>query len=369
MLPSTASSAAVAVMRMAAASLSRRAFSAQAAPASAAASGSRASWFGAVEMAPRDPILGITEKFLADKSPDKINLGVGAYRDDEGRPVVLDCVREAERRVAGKEFMEYLPIGGLRAFVDQSVRLAFGDAVADSGTVAAVQSLSGTGSCRLMAEFQRRFMPGTKALIPASTWPNHYNIWRDAGVPHDTYRYLDSSAPAPRLDFDGLVEDLRAAPDGSLVLLHAVAHNPSGCDPTEEQWRRLSKEIAAKRHFPFFDCAYQGFASGDCDRDAAALRMFVADGHAVGLAQSYAKNMGLYGQRIGAFAIVCASKDEAARVESQMKVLGSGFCFLGDEAGGGEAGGRAATGGGQHCPDCWRHRNTQHNTNTTTAQQ
>ncbi|KAI8468621.1 MAG: pyridoxal phosphate-dependent transferase [Monoraphidium minutum] len=270
-------------------------------------------------MAPRDPILGVTEKFLADPAPHKINLGVGAYRNDAGQPVVLDCVREAERRIGGSHFMEYLPIGGLKDFVTESVKLAYGDACPDLSTVAAVQSLSGTGSCRLMAEFQRRYLPHSQVYIPVPTWSNHHSIWKDAGVPQATYRYYKPSTRG--LDLEGLLEDAKAAPSGSVFLLHACAHNPTGVDPTPEEWSAISKLMLEKGHFPFFDMAYQGFASGDCDRDSAAIRTFVNDGHRVGVSQSYAKNMGLYGQRVGCFSIICDSKDEAARVESQMKLV------------------------------------------------
>ncbi|WIA37238.1 hypothetical protein OEZ86_014186 [Tetradesmus obliquus] len=291
-------------------------------------------WFSHVEMAPRDPILGVTEKFLADKNPDKINLGVGAYRDDNGQPVVLESVREAERRVAGSHFMEYLPIGGLRDFVSEylpigglrdfvseSVKLAYGDdsPVVAAGQVAAVQSLSGTGSCRLFAEFQRRFMPHSSVYIPVPTWSNHHNIWRDAGVAQKGYRYYKPETRG--LDFEGLMEDIKNAPNGSVFLLHACAHNPTGVDPTPEQWQAMSKLMLDKSHFAFFDMAYQGFATGDCTRDAAAIRIFIDDGHRVGLSQSYAKNMGLYGQRVGCFSLVCDSASEAAKVESQMKLI------------------------------------------------
>uniref|UniRef100_A0A383V9K1 Aspartate aminotransferase n=1 Tax=Tetradesmus obliquus TaxID=3088 RepID=A0A383V9K1_TETOB len=278
-------------------------------------------WFSHVEMAPRDPILGVTEKFLADKNPDKINLGVGAYRDDNGQPVVLESVREAERRVAGSHFMEYLPIGGLRDFVSESVKLAYGDdsPVVAAGQVAAVQSLSGTGSCRLFAEFQRRFMPHSSVYIPVPTWSNHHNIWRDAGVAQNGYRYYKPETRG--LDFEGLMEDIKNAPNGSVFLLHACAHNPTGVDPTPEQWQAMSKLMLDKSHFAFFDMAYQGFATGDCTRDAAAIRIFIDDGHRVGLSQSYAKNMGLYGQRVGCFSLVCDSAAEAAKVESQMKLI------------------------------------------------
>lgn len=278
-------------------------------------------WFGNVEQAPKDPILGITEAFLADDNPKKMNLGVGAYRDDNGKPVVLDVVREAERRVGGSHFMEYLPIGGLKAFNQVSMKLAYGDnaqAIADN-RVAAVQSLSGTGSCRLMAEFMSRWMPGSKIHITKPTWSNHHNIFKDAGVDKKEYSYYKPSTKG--LDFEGLLSDLKAASPKDVVLLHACAHNPTGVDPTPEQWKEISSVMKDKQLFPFFDMAYQGFASGDCERDAQAINIFMEDGHAMGCSQSYAKNMGLYGQRIGCFSIVTEDPKETAKVESQMKAI------------------------------------------------
>lgn len=170
-----------------------------------------------------------------------------------------------------------------------------------------------------MAEFQKRFLPGSKVYTPLPTWSNHHNIWKHAGVERVDYRYYK---PATRgLDFEGMTDDLKAAPNGSLILLHACAHNPTGVDPTDEQWKELSKLIKEKGHFPFFDMAYQGFASGDFNRDGKALRIFVDDGHQIALSQSYAKNMGLYGQRTGCFSIVCTSPKQVAAVESQLKAI------------------------------------------------
>eukprot|EP00891_Asterochloris_glomerata_P005255 jgi/Astpho2/5255/Aster-04825 len=267
----------------------------------------------------QDPILGVTEAFLADKNPEKINLGVGAYRDDNGKPVVLNCVREAERRVCGHNFMEYLPMGGLKDFNQVSIKLAYGDnspAIAE-GRVAAVQSLSGTGSCRLMAEFMKRYKPGAKIWITSPTWSNHHNIFRDAGVERKEYRYYKDETRG--LDLDGLLEDLKGANSGDVVLLHACAHNPTGVDPTPEQWKQISQVMKDKQLYPFFDMAYQGFASGDCERDGQAIRIFQDDGHEMACSQSYAKNMGLYGQRIGCFSLIAADQKEAQAAESQVK--------------------------------------------------
>ena len=278
-----------------------------------------ASWWGHVDEAPRDPILGVTEKFLADPNPEKMSFGVGAYRDDDGNPVVLDCVREAEKHIAGNKFMEYLPMGGLKDFCDHSIKLAYGEEsdVVKGDRVAAVQSLSGTGSCRLMADFMAKFKPDAKIYITVPTWSNHHNIWMDAGVEKDTFRYYKPETRG--LDFEGMIEDMKAAPSGSFFLLHACAHNPTGVDPTVEQWKEISKVMKEKGHFPFFDMAYQGFASGDCDRDSQAIRIFLDDGHLMGCSQSYAKNMGLYGQRIGCFSLVCEDAAQKNAVESQIK--------------------------------------------------
>lgn len=235
--------------------------------------------------------------------------------------MVLPCVREAEKRIAGNFNMEYLPTNGDKEFIQHSLKLAFGENSehVSNGSIAAIQSLSGTGSCRLMAEFQRRFMPGCTVYITVPTWSNHHNIWRDAGCEQATFRYYKEETRG--LDFEGMMEDIKNAPNGSMFLLHACAHNPTGVDPSAEQWKAISKLMKEKGHFACFDMAYQGFASGDCERDAQAVRIFVEDGHKIALAQSFAKNMGLYGQRVGTVSIMCQDKDEATRVESQLKVI------------------------------------------------
>lgn len=252
-------------------------------------------------------------------------MGVGAYRDDSGKPVVLDVVREAGQKIAFDYHTlnhEYLPIGGHREFCMESVRLAYGDNAApiQENRVAVVQALSGTGACRLFAEFQHRwFNKDSKIYIPKPTWSNHHNIWRDAGVEIVEYPYYDPETKG--LAFEQLCSSLDAAPAGSVVLLHACAHNPTGVDPSMEQWAEISKIMSRRNLFPLFDMAYQGFASGDCERDGAAVRHFLNDGHNLGLCQSYAKNMGLYGQRVGALSLICNTPDEATSVESQLKAI------------------------------------------------
>lgn len=282
---------------------------------------STSAWWKTVEPAPKDPILGVTEAFLADKDPIKVNVGVGAYRNDQGKPVVLECVREAERRILGRENMEYLPMGGSVKMVEESIKLAYGENadVLKDKRVAAVQSLSGTGACRLFAEFQKRFRPESQIYIPVPTWANHHNIWRDAQVPQRTFHYYHPETRG--LDFASLMDDVKNAPNGSFFLLHACAHNPTGVDPTEEQWKEISYQFKVKNHYAFFDMAYQGFASGDTDRDAKAIRIFLEDGHEIACAQSFAKNMGLYGQRVGCLSVICDDAKQAVAVKSQLQQI------------------------------------------------
>jgi len=183
-----------------------------------------------------------------------------------------------------------------------------------------VQSLSGTGALRIGGAFLGRFFPTSKIIyLPTPSWGNHTPIFRDSGLEVRNYRYFDKKTVG--LDFTGLKEDLQNAPEGSIVLLHACAHNPTGVDPTPAQWKEISEIVKAKKIFPFFDMAYQGFASGNTTRDAFAVRHFVEQGHQIALAQSFAKNMGLYGERVGGFSLVCADPEERARVESQLKIV------------------------------------------------
>ena len=274
-------------------------------------------WSG-VPQAPADPILGVAEAFRSDASPDKINLGIGAYRDDGGAPWVLPSVRAAEGKLHEQACdHEYLGMAGLPAFVGAALRFAYGSecAALAAGRVAAIQTLSGTGACRAAGVFLERFSSADTVYVSAPTWGNHIPIFEEAGLKVERYRYFDAATNG--LDFAGMLADVEAAPDGSVFLLHACAHNPTGVDPSDEQWAALSG--ALRRHVVMFDCAYQGFASGDADRDAASIRRFVADGHELLLAQSFAKNFGLYGERVGALSVVCADAAEAKAVESQLK--------------------------------------------------
>ncbi|CAI0416534.1 unnamed protein product [Linum tenue] len=276
--------------------------------------------FEAITMAPPDPILGVSEAFKADNDEKKLNLGVGAYRTEELQPYVLDVVKKAENLMLERgENKEYLPIEGLAAFNKATAELLFGadSPVISEQRVATIQGLSGTGSLRLAAVLIERYFPGAKVLISSPTWGNHKNIFNDARVPWSEYRYYDPKTVG--LDFEGMIEDIKAAPEGSFVLLHGCAHNPTGIDPTPEQWEKIADVIQEKNHIPFFDVAYQGFASGSLDQDAASVRLFAARGMEIFVAQSYSKNLGLYSERIGAINVVCSSSDTAARVKSQLK--------------------------------------------------
>ncbi|XP_020284741.1 aspartate aminotransferase, mitochondrial [Pseudomyrmex gracilis] len=281
------------------------------------------SWWSHVEMGPPDAILGITEAFKKDQNSKKINLGAGAYRDDNGKPYVLPSVRKAEEKIHIKEMdKEYSAISGNSEFCQHSINLALGDGneVVASGLNATVQGISGTGSLFVGAQFLSRYFPGNKEIyLPTPSWGNHSPLFRLAGLTVKSYRYYDPNTCG--LDFKGVVEDISNIPERSIILLHACAHNPTGVDPKPEQWAELSTLIKKKNLFPFFDMAYQGFASGDLTRDASAVRLFTKEGHRIALAQSYAKNMGLYGERVGAFSLITSSKEEAARTLSQIKIL------------------------------------------------
>ncbi|NXX50523.1 AATM protein, partial [Tricholaema leucomelas] len=266
------------------------------------------SWWSHVEMGPPDPILGVTEAYKRDTNSKKMNLGVGAYRDDNGKPYVLGCVRKVRpgpaarrRQGAGGGLRRLAPTQGSRAYVT-------------------VQGISGTGSLRIGANFlQRFFKAGRDVYLPKPSWGNHTPIFRDAGLQLQSYRYYDPNTCS--LDFSGAMDDIARIPEKSIILLHACAHNPTGVDPRQEQWKEMAATVKKRNLLVYFDMAYQGFASGDIDRDAWAVRYFIEQGINVLLSQSYAKNMGLYGERAGAFTVICSDAEEAKRVESQLKIL------------------------------------------------
>nr|CAD7569677.1 unnamed protein product [Timema californicum] len=325
------------------------------------------SWWSHVEMGPPDAILGVTEAYKRDTNPKKINLGVGAYRDDNGKPFVLPSVKKAEDKLRAKGLdHEYAPIGGSAEFCNLSINLALGDGseIVKNGLNATLQGISGTGSLRIGGAFLAQFFPGNKEVyLPTPSWGNHTPIFKHSGLAVKQYRYYDPKTCG--FDFQGSLQDIAKIPERSIILFHACAHNPTGVDPNPEQWAEISHVVKQKNLFPFFDMAYQGFASGDVAKDAFAVRHFVKEGHEMVLTQSYAKNMGLYGkfyfhvdwhnlfhscrslqtsppdkhpqstpfmscawsiyliygERAGAFSLIAGSKDEAQKTMSQLKII------------------------------------------------
>eukprot|EP00026_Physarum_polycephalum_P008535 Phypoly_transcript_08623.p1 GENE.Phypoly_transcript_08623~~Phypoly_transcript_08623.p1 ORF type:complete len:419 (+),score=88.08 Phypoly_transcript_08623:52-1308(+) len=279
------------------------------------------SFFSHVPQAAPDPILGVSLAYKADTNPNKVDLGVGAYRTEDGKPYVLGSVKKAEQRILEQGHnKEYLPIDGLPEFKTFTTQLLFGDALkGNESRLAVTQSISGTGALRIGAEFIRRFMPaGTTVYISKPTWSNHFNVFREARVPTAEYRYFDKNTNG--LDFAGLTADIENAPNRSVILLHLCAHNPTGVDPTNDQWKKIGEIVKRKEHLAFLDSAYQGYATGDLAQDAFAARHFLGLGLEFFVAQSYSKNFGLYGERIGAFTAVCANESIAAKALSQMKL-------------------------------------------------
>jgi aromatic-amino-acid transaminase len=278
-----------------------------------------ASLFGAVDLAPRDPILGVTEAFVADTNPAKVNLGVGVYVDDAGKVPVLECVRQAENTIAGQHApRSYLPIDGIPAY-DKAARamvLGVDSAAIAEGRAVTVQSLGGTGALKVGADFLKRFAPGVGVWISDPSWENHRALFEQAGFPVSTYPYYRASTRD--LDFAGMTATLEKLAPGSIVVLHACCHNPTGVDPTPGQWTRILEVVRARGLTPFLDFAYQGFGDG-IDADAAVVRQFAATPGPLLVSSSFSKSFSLYGERVGAVTIVTDSKDAAERVLSQLK--------------------------------------------------
>ncbi len=279
------------------------------------------SLFSAVAMAPRDPILGLTEQFNADTRAHKVNLGVGVYFDAEGKLPVLACVREAEREMAQTVKPKgYLPIDGIAAYDTAVKHLVFGaeSAPVREGRVATVQALGGTGGLKLAADLLAHIQPGTRVLISDPTWDNHRGLFSRAGFEVQTYPYYDAQGGGIR--FEAMRQSLAQSPAGSVVVLHACCHNPTGYDLSPDQWAQVVDVVRQRGLIPILDMAYQGFGQG-IEEDGAAVRLFMASGMTFMVATSFSKSFSLYGERVGALSVVCQSADEAARVLSQLKIV------------------------------------------------
>jgi aromatic-amino-acid transaminase len=275
----------------------------------------------AVEMAPRDPILGVSEAFHADPNPNKVNLGVGVYYDDNGKVPLLECVRRAEHAVTERSAPHvYLPIDGIAAYDRAVQKLVFGvdSEILRGGRVVTVQALGGTGALKIGADFLRRFAPAAQVWISDPSWENHRALFENAGFNVNVYPYYDAATRG--LDFAGMIGALDRVPPGAIVVLHACCHNPTGVDPSPEQWGRILEVVRSRGHVPFLDIAYQGFGES-LDADGSVVRRFAATPGPLFVASSFSKSFSLYGERVGALSIVAADRDEAARVLSQVKRL------------------------------------------------
>lgn len=275
--------------------------------------------FSAIEMAPRDPILGITEAYNADQNPAKVNLGVGVYYDDNGKVPLLECVKKAEAILIEKYAPRtYLPIEGLAAYDKAVQELVFG---ADSAVVLekraiTAQAIGGTGALKLGADFLQRFAPTSQVWISDPSWENHRALFESAGFQVNNYPYYDANTRG--VNFAGMLDALKTMPTGSIVLLHACCHNPTGADLTDDQWTQVIEVVTQRGLIPFLDMAYQGFGDG-IEADGKVVRRFAEAGGALFVSNSFSKSFSLYGERVGALSIAASSADEAARIMSQLK--------------------------------------------------
>ncbi|PNY25006.1 Aspartate aminotransferase [Tolypocladium capitatum] len=282
----------------------------------------------AVPQAPEDALFGLARAYRADASDLKVDLGIGAYRDDNAKPWVLPVVQKADEVLRNNPELnhEYAPIAGIPDFTSKAAELILG---ADSPALAekratSMQTISGTGAVHLGALFLAKFYKGASTVYLSNpTWANHKQIFGNVGLETAQYPYFSKQSNG--LDFEGMKAAIQAAPERSIILLHPCAHNPTGVDPTMDQWRDLAVVMGQRKHFPFFDCAYQGFASGDLARDASAIRYFIQQGFELVVCQSFAKNFGLYGERAGCFHVVTAPGADApatiGRIASQLAIL------------------------------------------------
>ena len=281
---------------------------------------SSASLFSAVEMAPRDPILGLNEQFNADANPNKVNLGVGVYYDDNGKLPLLKCVQAAEAAMAAAPKPRgYLPIDGIAAYDSAVKGLVFGaeSSIVKEGRVATIQGIGGTGALKVGADFLKKVSPNAKVLISDPSWENHRALFTNAGFVVEQYPYYDAASRG--VNFAAMLAALQAAAEGAIVVLHACCHNPTGYDISAAQWTEVIAAVKARKLTPFLDMAYQGFGYG-IHEDGAVIGKFVAAGLTFLVSTSFSKSFSLYGERVGALSVACTSKEECDRVLSQLKI-------------------------------------------------
>jgi aromatic-amino-acid transaminase len=278
------------------------------------------SMFSAVEMAPRDPILGLNEQYAADSNPAKVNLGVGVYYDDNGKLPLLACVRAVEEDMMKVPSARgYLPIDGIAAYDSAVKGLVFGadSEPVTSGRVATIQAIGGTGGLKVGADFLKKLQPDSKVLISDPSWENHRALFTNAGFVVESYPYYDAAKRG--VDFDAMLGALNAAAAGTIVVLHACCHNPTGYDITAAQWDQVVAAVQSRNLIAFLDMAYQGFGNG-IEEDGAVIGKFVDAGLTFFVSTSFSKSFSLYGERVGALSVLCKDKEEAGRVLSQLKI-------------------------------------------------
>ncbi|CAM9011821.1 hypothetical protein WICANDRAFT_30060 [Wickerhamomyces anomalus NRRL Y-366-8] len=281
--------------------------------------------FASIEQLPPDALFGLKARFVADSRPQKVDLGIGAYRDENGKPWILPSVKEADKLIHEDPAFnhEYLPIQGFASFVSAAAKVILGDespAIKEDRLVS-IQTLSGTGSLHIAAKFISKFYKKSQTVyLSRPTWANHFQVFESLGLKTASYSYWNDETKS--LDIEGYLKDINNAPEGSIFLLHACAHNPTGLDPTREEWVKILDAIKAKNHLPLFDSAYQGFASGDLENDAWAIQKGVEVLETpILICQSFAKNVGMYGERIGAFHLVLPTPDNKPAILSQLQVF------------------------------------------------
>lgn len=275
--------------------------------------------FQSVELAPRDPILGLNEQFNADTRATKVNLGVGVYYDDQGRIPLLKAVQKAElARVQAAVARGYLPIEGIAGYNKGSQELVLGknSPLIAAGRVITMQTLGGTGALKVGADYLKQLVPHSKVAISDPSWENHRALFERAGFVVDNYAYYDATTHG--LNFKGMLDSLNAMAANTIVVLHACCHNPTGVDASLAQWKQIAEVVRDKNLIPFLDIAYQGFGES-LESDAAAVRIFADMDMTMFISSSFSKSFSLYGERVGALSIVTGSKDESNRVLSQIK--------------------------------------------------